>query len=92
MYKKKTYNPGYVQSYQKPWFSSHCGKIEYCGQFCKPGYSDIYLSFDPIRSLAKEVTDPDLKDRMLELIEEMQDAHYALESAHRDSIPLSRWD
>jgi hypothetical protein len=93
VYEKKVYNPGFIDCYQKPWFKAEWGgHIRYCGQFCEPGYDRVRLSFDPIRKLAEEITDPILKDKMLDLIEEMNDAHYALEDQHRDNIPGCMWD
>ena len=92
-YEKKTYIPGAVDSLQKPWYKREWpGDIKYRGRFCRPGYPDeIWLSFNPLIELVKKVSDRDLKDEMLELIEEMVDAHYAEKEHHYDSL-RGCWD
>ncbi len=92
-YEKKTYIPGAVASRQKPWYKREWpGDIKYRGRFCKPGYPDeIILSFGPLIKLIGRVDDQDLKDEMLDLIEEMQDAHYAEKDNHIKSLG-GLWD
>lgn len=92
-YEKKTYLPGIVDGYQKPWYSldGH-HNVRYTGRFCEKGYYRVFLEFDPIRRLIDEVTDPDLKDRMMTLVEEMEDAYYAKLDEHTRSIPSYMYD
>jgi hypothetical protein len=86
-YEKKIYNPGLVGCYQKPWFTfdAHCG-ARYCGQF-SDAWHHISVKYVPITKLIKQVKDPILKDKLLELVEEMQDACYACSDEHTRSLP-----
>lgn len=82
-YEKKIYLPGVVARYQKPWFTFDGSfNVKYNGQFCEKGYWRVFLSFEPLQRLIDEVSDPDLKERMTDIVEEMEDAYYAKVAEH----------
>jgi len=75
----KTYQyiKGAVDSVQKPWFTQDWhGNIRYSGRFCNKGYPDeIYIDFKPLLELVEQVSDSELKDKLMDLINEMRDAY-----------------
>jgi hypothetical protein len=90
MYEKKTYLPGVVGCYQKPWFTRDggIGNIVYYGRFSPKGRpGEVNINWTPIRDLISKVKDPELQDQMMELVEEMQDAVRQIERNGYDNIP-----
>ena len=87
-YERKKYNPGYIDCYQKPWFSILGWNIVYCGQFAPKGRpNEIYMSNEPLRKLINRVEDVKLREEFTDLVEEMEDACRMCRSEAIKSLP-----
>jgi len=87
---KAIWNPGFVDCYQKPWYIQHNYNIEYYGRFAEDGNpGNVRLEFESLRKLINKITgiNPSLKNEIMVMIEEMEDAHYAEKESHRKSLP-----
>lgn len=87
---KPIYNPGFVDCYQKPWFIRFGGMAKYYGRFCEEGYpGNIRLEFWPLRKLIDRIenVDPDIKQEIMTMIEELEDAHREEVYSHIRSLP-----
>lgn len=86
----KIYNLGFVDCYQKPWYIPHNYDIKYYGRFAKEGYpGEVHIEFEPLRELINKIKpiEPKLKDKILLMIEELEDAHYAERDEFISGLP-----